>query len=69
FTGLPPSISDRFYVTVEDGGILNPGLHATMNLVGQLVEKEIVHKMNPAPCIGSLYSQNKPPTSYFQPPT
>ena len=40
FTGLPPSISDRFYVTVEDGGILNPGLHATMNLVGQLVEKE-----------------------------
>ena len=40
FTGLPPSISDRFYVTVEDGGILNPGLHATMNLIGQLVEKE-----------------------------
>ena len=40
FAGLPPSISDRFYVTVEDGGILNPGLHATMNLVGQLVEKE-----------------------------
>ena len=40
FNGLPPSISDRFYVTVEDGGLLNPGLHATMNLVGQLVEKE-----------------------------
>ncbi|MBR2838576.1 MAG: hypothetical protein IKE55_07330 [Kiritimatiellae bacterium] len=40
FNGLPPSISDRFYVTVEDGGVLNPGLHATMNLVGQLVEKE-----------------------------
>ncbi|MBQ4198464.1 MAG: hypothetical protein II649_01150 [Kiritimatiellae bacterium] len=40
FTGLPPSISDRFYVTVEDGGLLNPGLHATMNLIGQLVEKE-----------------------------
>ena len=40
FTGLPPSISDRFYITVEDGGILNPGLHATMNLIGQYVEKE-----------------------------
>lgn len=40
FTGLPPSISDRFYVTVEDGGVLNPGLHGTMNLIGQLVEKE-----------------------------
>ena len=40
FNGLPPSISDRFYVTVEDGGILNPGLHATMNLIGQYVEKE-----------------------------
>ena len=40
FTGLPPSISDRFYVTVEHGGILNPGLHAKMNLIGQLVEKE-----------------------------
>ena len=40
FTGLPPSISDRFYVTVEDGGILNPGLHAKMNLIGQYVEKE-----------------------------
>ena len=33
FTGLPPSISDRFYVTVEDG-------QAKMNLTGQLVEKE-----------------------------
>ncbi len=33
FTGLPPSISDRFYVTVEDG-------QATMNLIGQYVEKE-----------------------------
>ena len=40
FTGLPPSISDRFYVTVEDGGILAPGLNARMNLVGQYVEKE-----------------------------
>ena len=40
FTGLPPSISDRFYVTVEDGGILSPGLKATMNLIGQYVEKE-----------------------------
>jgi hypothetical protein len=40
FNGLPPSISDRFYITVEDGGILNPGLHATMNLIGQYVEKE-----------------------------
>ena len=40
FTGLPPSISDRFYVAVEDGGLLNPGLHATMNLIGQYVEKE-----------------------------
>ncbi len=40
FTGLPPSISDRFYVTVEDGGLLNPGLHASMNLIGQYVEKE-----------------------------
>ena len=40
FTGLPPSISDRFYVSVDDGGLLNPGLHATMNLIGQYVEKE-----------------------------
>ena len=40
FTGLPPSISDRFYVTVEDGGILAPGKNARMNLVGQYVEKE-----------------------------
>ncbi|MBO7683681.1 MAG: hypothetical protein J6T51_03030, partial [Kiritimatiellae bacterium] len=40
FTGLPPSISDRFYVTVEDGGILDPGLKAKMNLEGKYVEKE-----------------------------
>ena len=40
FTGLPPSISDRFYITVENGGILDPGLKATMNLIGQYVEKE-----------------------------
>ena len=33
FTGLPPSISDRFYVTVESG-------QAKMNLLGQYVEKE-----------------------------
>lgn len=33
FAGLPPSIADRFYVTVEDG-------QATMNLIGQYVEKE-----------------------------
>ena len=33
FNGLPPSISDRFYVTVEDG-------QAVMSLVGQYVEKE-----------------------------
>ncbi len=33
FAGLPPSISDRFYVSVEDG-------QATMNLIGKYVEKE-----------------------------
>ena len=33
FNGLPPSISDRFYVTVEEG-------RAVMSLVGQYVEKE-----------------------------
>ena len=33
FAGLPPSISDRFYVTVESG-------QAKMNLIGQYVEKE-----------------------------
>ena len=33
FNGLPPSISDRFYVTVEEG-------QAVMTLVGQYVEKE-----------------------------
>ena len=33
FAGLPPSISDRFYVTVESG-------QATMNLIGKYVEKE-----------------------------
>jgi len=33
FAGLPPSISDRFYVTVESGP-------AKMNLIGKYVEKE-----------------------------
>ena len=33
FNGLPPSVSDRFYVSVEAG-------EASMNLVGQYVEKE-----------------------------